>query len=73
VFGHEFEYEIRCGAGEVDQAPSAFRAEAALEIVRIEFEPRDQLAAVASCSSPSRFGSLDEHDLGPGFRRVVGG
>jgi hypothetical protein len=73
VFGYEFEHEIRCGAREVDQAPSALHAEAALEIVRIEFESRDHLAAVASGSSPSWLRSLDEHDLGPGSRGVVGG
>jgi hypothetical protein len=73
VFCDEFEHEIRRGARKVDQAPPAFRAEAALEIVRIKLESRDHLAAVASGSSPSRFRSLDERNLGPGFRGVIGG
>jgi hypothetical protein len=73
VLGNEFEYEIRCGAREVDQTPSAFRTEVALEIVRIELEARDDLAAIASGCSPSRFRSLDEYDVGPRVRRVVGG
>jgi hypothetical protein len=73
VFCDEFEHEIRRGARKVDQAPPAFLAEAALEIVRIELESRDHLAAVASGSSPSRLRSFDEHGLGPGFCGVVGG
>jgi hypothetical protein len=73
VFCDEFEHEIRRGARKVDQAPPAFLAEAALEIVRIELESRDHLATVASGSTPSRFRSLDECDLGPGFRGVIGG
>jgi hypothetical protein len=73
VFCDEFEHEIRCGAREVDQAPSALRSEAALEIVRIELESWDHLATVAPSGTPSRLRSLDERDLGPRFCGVVGG
>jgi hypothetical protein len=73
MLGDEFEHEIRCCAREVHKASTPFCAEATLEIVRIELEPRNHLPTVAPSCAPSRFCGLDEHDVGPGFRGVVGG
>ena len=64
---HEAEHEIRGAAGEAPQPLTAFAPNTASMSIRIVFEARNQLSAIAARGAPARRMGVEDDDAAAGF------
>ena len=73
VLVDQFPHEVGRAADEVDQPRSALGPEHRLELVGIELQPRDHLAAVAARAAEARLLGLQHHRLDAALREMQRG
>ncbi len=61
MFGDQVEHGVGRAASECDELLAAFAAEIGFKVIRIVFEARDHLAAIASRSAKTRLLRFHDH------------